>query len=80
MAEWLGDDSAARYPLHLITIQPHDRLHSQLYSAPLAQANKTAWRETLYLHTQDAARRGIADGEQVSAYNDRGRLLAGVPG
>lgn len=63
-AEWLGDDRAARYPLHLITVQPHDRLHSQLDPAPLAQANKTAGRETLYLHPADAARRGIADGER----------------
>ncbi|CAJ0999562.1 Dimethyl sulfoxide/trimethylamine N-oxide reductase [Sodalis praecaptivus] len=77
-AEWLGDDRAARYPLHLITVQPHDRLHSQLDPAPLAQANKTAGRKTLYLHPADAARCGIADGEQVSVYNDRGRLLAGA--
>lgn len=62
----------------MISIQPSDRLHSQLDPAPLAQGNKTAGRETLYMHPQDAARREITEGSQVKVSNLRGSCLAGV--
>ncbi|WP_410013670.1 molybdopterin-dependent oxidoreductase [Sodalis sp. C49] len=77
-AEWLGSALAATYPLHLISLQPKDRLHSQLDPAPLAQGNKTAGKETLHIHPDDARRRGIQDGEIVEVYNQRGRILAGA--
>lgn len=77
-AEWLGDEATTQFPLHLISIQPHDRLHSQLDPAPLAQGNKTAGRETLYIHPLDAASRGIVQGERVEIHNARGRIQAGA--
>ncbi|MCS3407340.1 molybdopterin guanine dinucleotide-containing S/N-oxide reductase [Serratia sp. AKBS12] len=76
--EWLGAPQAQRWPLHLISIQPADRLHSQMDPAPQVQANKTAGRETLYMHPIDAAARGIDDGAQVLVSNARGGCLAGV--
>lgn len=76
--EWLGAPQAEQWPLHLISIQPEDRLHSQLDPAPLAQGNKTAGRETLYMHPQDAAKRDITEGSQVQVSNLRGHCLAGV--
>ncbi|CNF82972.1 molybdopterin guanine dinucleotide-containing S/N-oxide reductase [Yersinia intermedia] len=76
--EWLGAPQAEQWPLHLISIQPEDRLHSQLDPAPLAQGNKTAGRETLYMHPQDAAKRDITEGSQVQVSNVRGHCLAGV--
>lgn len=76
--EWLGAPQAQQWPLHLISIQPADRLHSQLDPAPLAQGNKTAGRETLYMHPQDAASRDITQGSQVKVSNLRGNCLAGV--
>ncbi len=76
--EWLGAPQAEQWPLHLISIQPSDRLHSQLDPAPLAQGNKTAGRETLYMHPQDAAHREITEGSQVKVSNLRGSCLAGV--
>ena len=36
--EWLGDTLAARFPLHLITNQPAQRLHSQMDTGPVAAA------------------------------------------
>ncbi|MGO4842080.1 molybdopterin dinucleotide binding domain-containing protein, partial [Rhizobiaceae sp. 2RAB30] len=35
-------------------------------------------REPIRLHPQDAARRGIADGDIVRVFNERGACLAGV--
>ena len=77
-AEWLGADAAVRHPLHLITIQPPDRLHSQMDQGPVAQANKVAGREKLRMHPADAAARGLADGDLARIHNDRGACLAGV--
>ena len=77
-AEWLGAEAAQQFPLHLITIQPPDRLHSQMDPGPLAQANKVAGRELLRLNPQDAATRGLADGDLARLYNERGACLAGV--
>lgn len=76
--EWLGSSLTEQWPLHLISIQPEDRLHSQLDPAPLAQGNKTAGRETLYMHPQDAAQRDISEGCEVKVSNLRGHCLAGV--
>jgi biotin/methionine sulfoxide reductase len=76
--EWLGSEQAQRFPLHLISVQPSDRLHSQLDATPNVQANKTAGHETLWMHPQDAASRDIKDGEEIEVYNPRGRMLAGV--
>ncbi len=76
--EWLGAETAQRWPLHFISIQPSDRLHSQLAVTPQVAANKTAGKETLYMHPQDANARGIVDEQQVEVFNARGRIYAGV--
>ncbi|MGD8163592.1 molybdopterin guanine dinucleotide-containing S/N-oxide reductase [Pantoea sp. FN0307] len=76
--EWLGSEQADRFPLHLISVQPADRLHSQLDATPNVQANKTAGHETLWMHPQDATARGISDGDEVEVFNARGMMLAGV--
>ena len=76
--EWLGSEAAGRHPLHLITIQPSDRLHSQMDPGPLAQANKVAGREKLRMNPADAAARGLAEGDVARLHNERGACLAGV--
>ncbi|MCV9879186.1 molybdopterin-dependent oxidoreductase [Brenneria izbisi] len=76
--EWLGAPASKTWPLHFISIQPADRLHSQLATTPQVAANKTAGKETLYMHPQDAAARAITDRSLVEVRNDRGRILAGV--
>jgi len=76
--EWLGHERAARYPLHLLSDQPTRRLHSQLDHSPYSRAGKVAGREPVYLNPEDAAARGIADGQLVELFNDRGRCLAGA--
>jgi biotin/methionine sulfoxide reductase len=76
--EWLGAPLAARYPLHMLSDQPHTKLHSQLDHSALSVANKVAGREPIAIHPTDAASRGIADGDLVRVFNDRGACLAGA--
>ena len=74
--EWLGGERAQSYRLHLISNQPAGKLHSQMDEAPVSQASKADGREPALMHPRDAAARGIADGDVVKVFNDRGALLA----
>lgn len=76
--EWLGGEGAARHPFHLISDQPDRRLHGQLDPSPHSRAGKVQGREPLHIHPGDAAALGIADGDLVEVYNDRGRSLVGA--
>ncbi|MGD0678104.1 MAG: molybdopterin-dependent oxidoreductase [Polyangiaceae bacterium] len=76
--EWLGHPMAARCPLHLLSDQPERRLHSQLDPSPHSRRGKVAGRDPVYLNADDAAARGIATGDLVELFNDRGRCLAGA--
>lgn len=76
--EWLGSEQAGRYPLHLISDQPQTKLHSQLDHSALSRAEKIRGRQSVYLHPEDADRRGIAEGDTVRLFNERGACLAGA--
>ncbi|MDA8370977.1 MAG: molybdopterin-dependent oxidoreductase [Nocardiopsaceae bacterium] len=76
--ERLGSQRAQRWPLLLIANQPSGRLHSQQDMGAHSRSQKIADRAPLRLHPQDAAERGIADGDVVRVFNDRGSCLAGV--
>jgi biotin/methionine sulfoxide reductase len=69
---------AERYPLALIANQPASRLHGQLHGGAVSQRSKVAGREPIRIHPSDAAARGVADGDVVRVFNDRGACLAGV--
>ncbi len=74
--EYLG--AAAKYPLHLLSVQPATRLHSQMDQAPVSRASKIAGREPLTMNAADAAARGLRDGDVVRVHNARGSCLAGL--
>jgi biotin/methionine sulfoxide reductase len=76
--EWLGSPLAARYPLHLVSSQPRDRLHSQMDHGPVSAAGKVADREAIAINPADAAARSIGDGDVVRVHNGRGACLAGA--
>jgi biotin/methionine sulfoxide reductase len=76
--EWLGAERAERHPLHLLANQPSTRLHSQLDGGGASQDSKIQGREPIRLHPTDAAQRGIAAGDVVRVFNDRGACLAGA--
>lgn len=82
-ATWLPPrDGAAgsrhAYPLFLISGQPGTRLHSQLDNGAYSRSLKVKGREPVLIHPDDAAARGIADGDVVELFNERGRCLAGA--
>ncbi|OFJ55358.1 molybdopterin oxidoreductase [Mycolicibacterium grossiae] len=76
--EWLGGPRAQRFPLHLLANQPASRLHGQLDGGAVSQASKIQGREPIRMHPDDATARGIAAGDVVRVFNDRGACLAGV--
>jgi trimethylamine-N-oxide reductase (cytochrome c) len=71
----MGD---AKYPLQLVAGHPHSRLHSQLCGTILRESYSVAGREPCLINTEDAAARGIATGDLVRIFNDRGQTLAGA--
>lgn len=70
--------AASKYPLAMLSGQPKTRLHSQLDNGDYSKSQKIKDREPVLIHPADAARRGIADGDVVELFNDRGRCLAGA--
>ncbi len=75
--EWLGSPKAATYPFHLITKHPIYRRHSSYDNVlELHQFSKVNGYEPILINPADAAARGIATGDVVRVFNDRGQVLA----
>jgi len=73
----LGDENRS-YPLELISPKAHDAMNSTFSNQPALDAETgVAW-----LHSTDAAVRGITNGDEVRLFNDRGevRMRAAVDG
>ena len=77
---WLppADVPSAQAPLMLVANQPRTRLHSQLDFGGHSAEAKHRGREVARMHPDDAAARGISDGDIVRLFNARGACLAGV--
>ena len=65
-------DPPGEYPLHLLTPNTKDRIHSQFNNLPSIRELHPVSR--VHLHPADAADRGIAEGARVRVFNDRGAL------
>ncbi|WP_345796763.1 trimethylamine-N-oxide reductase TorA [Castellaniella sp. MT123] len=76
--EWLGSAKAKKHPLHIVSPHPQFRLHSQLDNTILRKAYEVHDREPVWLSVADAKQRGIAQGDVVRIFNDRGSVLAGA--
>lgn len=75
--EYLGN--AEEDELHVVSPHPWYRLHSQMdQSENLRALYKVQGREPVRINTQDAADRGIEDGDLVELYNERGTVIAGA--
>jgi len=68
----------ARFPLELISAKSHDSMNSTFGNSKSAQNETSA----VFLHGEDAGARGIANGDLVRVFNDRGSctLVATVDG
>ena len=74
--EWLGN--AGDYPLHMISNQPSNKLHSQLDHGTVSQSTRVAGREPVTMHPTDASARNLTEGQIVRIFNGRGACLAGL--
>jgi biotin/methionine sulfoxide reductase len=70
--EWRG--SAQRYPLHMVSPQPGDKLHSQLECAIADLPGERP--AAVVIHPDDAGPRGLVSGALVKIYNARGACRA----
>lgn len=76
--EFIGSERAELYPLALNSNQPVTRLHSQYDFGEVSRESKIQGREPIQIHPDDAASRGISNGDVVRVFNDRGATLAGA--
>jgi biotin/methionine sulfoxide reductase len=75
--EWLGKVDK-KYPLHLISNQPKNKLHSQMDHGKYSKSFKIEDREPVEINPFDAEDRDLKNGDIVKLFNDRGSCLAGV--
>ena len=70
-----GVNDPTRYPIRLLTPHSKWRIHSTYANNPwLAEIH--GGRPTVMLHPDDAAARGIADGDPIELFNERGSVGA----
>jgi anaerobic selenocysteine-containing dehydrogenase len=60
------------YPLYLLTPNTKNRIHSQFNN--LRMIRQFGEKPLVYVHPDDAAKRGIRDGQRIRVFNDRGAL------
>jgi anaerobic selenocysteine-containing dehydrogenase len=65
---------AARFPLMLLSPPEHPLLNSTFANVPAHQ--RTVGEPRLLLHPEEAAARGIVEGDRVRTWNDRGSFTA----
>ncbi|KRD95872.1 biotin transporter BioY [Bosea sp. Root381] len=77
---WLGPTNVPdpATPYVLVANQPRTRLHSQFDFGGHSDGAKHRGREVARMHPEDAAMRGISDGDIIRLHNERGACLAGV--
>jgi anaerobic selenocysteine-containing dehydrogenase len=71
-----GDERARRYPLHLLTPNTKNRIHSQFGN--LETIRRMAPEPFVGMHPQDAAARNLEEGDRARIFNDRGSLTLPV--
>jgi biotin/methionine sulfoxide reductase len=74
--EFIGSERSKQFPLALNSNQPVTKLHSQYDFGRTSVNAKVNGRECIRINPVDAVARGIADGDVVRVYNDRGATLA----
>ena len=77
--EWLGSSEATGGAmLHMVSPHPEYRIHSQMNNSDARKEYVVQDREPIEISEADAKALGIADGDVVRVYNDRGQSLAGA--
>jgi anaerobic selenocysteine-containing dehydrogenase len=73
-SEERSPELARRYPLALICPPAHSFLNSTFVN--VTSLRRAAGKPMIEIHADDAQRRGLAGGERVRVYNDRGAFTA----
>jgi anaerobic selenocysteine-containing dehydrogenase len=84
--ERLSSQRAQKYPFLVVSNHPRWRTHAQddditwLREIPTCkvQGFDGYWYEPVWIHPQDAAKKGIKSGDIVKLYNERGTVLGGA--
>jgi anaerobic dimethyl sulfoxide reductase subunit A len=72
---WIPDPASTKYPLQLCSPKSRARTHSIHGNQPtLARAD----RDDVWMHPDDAAARGIVDGQLVRVFNENGATILPV--
>lgn len=66
--------TAKQYPLEFLPRKADNHLNSTFVNIPAHQELEAAGRGVLEIHAEDASARGIADGDMVEVFNDRGMI------
>ena len=75
--EWTGGEpGTVRFPLHLLTPNTKNRIHSQFGNLPSIRALDP--EPVVCLAPGDAERRGLRSGDRARVFNDRGELTLRV--
>lgn len=69
-------NGAGRYPLHLLTPNTKNRIHSQFGN--LETIRRMAPEPFVGMHPEDATARGLDEGDRARVFNDRGSLTLPV--
>jgi anaerobic selenocysteine-containing dehydrogenase len=76
MPDWepdpIGEREALRHPLRLLTAPGYYQSHTAF--SGIASLRRKAGPPECVLHPDDAAKRGVRDGETVECFNDRGAI------
>jgi anaerobic selenocysteine-containing dehydrogenase len=72
LAEGHASPLAGRFPLQLLSCKTRDRIHSQFGNLDWVQEVERP--HTLDIHPSDASARGLSDGDEAVAWNDRGSI------
>ena len=72
--EWLG--RAKPDQLHMISNQPHNKLHSQLDHGSVSEGDRPHGVEPVTMHPADANARNLSAGQIVCIHNIRGACFA----
>lgn len=72
---WQDPPYDARYPLRLITPKSPHRTHSQGSNIPVIRSKA---EHALEMHPTDAGARGIAHGDSVRMFNERGEAILNI--
>ncbi len=63
-----------RYPLEFLPRKADNYMNSTFPNLPDHRSMESAFNGVLEMHAEDAAARGIADGDAIQVFNDRGSL------